>query len=129
MWAVFQVTTVVAAPLQDALDSFFAGPVADGADRLLAWVGLGESPVRGFVVDGLIAGVGMLLTFVPLMALMFLLLAVLEDSGYMARAAVVTDRLMGRLGLPGPSRFRLLPGRFHRPVRAHSLITGVFSAG
>jgi ferrous iron transport protein B len=110
MWAVFQVTTVVAAPLQDALDSFFAGPVADGADRLLAWVGLGESPVRGFVVDGLIAGVGMLLTFVPLMALMFLLLAVLEDSGYMARAAVVTDRLMGRLGLPGRAFLPLVVG-------------------
>jgi ferrous iron transport protein B len=66
--------------------------------------------VQGLVVDGLVAGVGMLLTFVPLMALMFLLLALLEDSGYLARAAVVTDRLMGRLGLPGRAFLPLVVG-------------------
>lgn len=110
MWAVFQVTTVVAAPLQDGLDALFTGPVSSVTDAALSAVGLGESPVRGFLVDGLIAGVGMLLTFVPLMALMFLLLAVLEDSGYLARAAVVTDRLMGRLGLPGRAFLPLVVG-------------------
>lgn len=110
MWAVFQITTTVAAPLQDALDGFFTGPVTDGAQSLLAAIGLGGTPVAGFVVDGLIAGVGMLLTFVPLMALMFLLLALLEDSGYMARAAVVTDRLMRRLGLPGQAFLPLVVG-------------------
>ena len=52
----------------------------------------------------------MLLTFVPLMALMFLLLALLEDSGYLARAAVVTDRLMSRLGLPGRAFLPLVVG-------------------
>ncbi|QQS00591.1 MAG: ferrous iron transport protein B [Austwickia sp.] len=110
MWLVFQITTTVAAPLQDALEGFFSGPVSDGARTLLAAVGLDETPVAGLVVDGLIAGVGMLLTFVPLMALMFLLLAVLEDSGYMARAAVVTDRLMRRLGLPGKAFLPLVVG-------------------
>lgn len=110
MWLVFQVTTTVAAPLQDALDSFFTGPVTDAATGLLGAIGLRETPVSGFVVDGLIAGVGMLLTFVPLMALMFLLLALLEDSGYMARAAVVTDRLMRRLGLPGQAFLPLVVG-------------------
>ena len=110
MWLVFQITTTVARPLQDALDGFFTGPVSDGARALLDAVGLGQGLVAGLVIDGLIAGVGMLLTFVPLMALMFLLLAVLEDSGYMARAAVVTDRSMRRLGLPGKAFLPLVVG-------------------
>jgi ferrous iron transport protein B len=110
MWVVFQLTTTVAAPLQDALDALVTGPLSSVAGRLVEAVGLGDTPVRGLVVDGVVAGVGMLLTFVPLMALMFLLLAVLEDSGYMARAAVVTDRLMGRLGLPGRAFLPLVVG-------------------
>ncbi len=110
MWVVFQVTTTVAAPLQDGLDQLFAGPVSDGVTWLLSLVGLDESWVQGLLVDGLVAGVGMLLTFTPLMALMFVLLALLEDSGYMARAAVVTDRLMGRLGLPGRAFLPLIVG-------------------
>jgi ferrous iron transport protein B len=110
MWGVFTITTRVAAPLQDALDSFFTGPVTAAAEGLLGALGLGGTLVEGFVVDGLIAGVGMLLTFVPLMAIMFALLSLLEDSGYMARAAVVTDRLMGRLGLPGRAFLPLVVG-------------------
>ncbi len=110
MWLVFVLTTTVAAPLQDGLDAFFGGPVTSAARWALGGVGLGGSLVEGFVVDGLIAGVGMLLTFVPLMAIMFLLLSLLEDSGYMARAAVVTDRLMARLGLPGRAFLPLVVG-------------------
>ncbi len=110
MWVVFQVTTAVAAPLQDGLDSFFTGPVSETAAALLGAVGLGGTWVEGLIVDGLIAGVGMLLTFVPLMALMFVLLSLLEDSGYMARAAVVTDRLMRRIGLPGKAFLPLVVG-------------------
>ena len=110
MWAVFQLTTTVAAPLQDMLDWFFTGPVTSVAVAILDAVGLGDTWVRGLVVDGLIAGVGMLLTFVPLMAIMFALLALLEDSGYMARAAVVTDRLMRAIGLPGRAFLPLIVG-------------------
>ena len=110
MWAVFQLTTTVAAPMQAALDRLFSGPVSSGAHRLLSLVGLGSGPVDGLVVDGLIAGVGILLSFVPLMAIMFVLLALLEDSGYLARAAVVTDRLMRRLGLPGRAFLPLIVG-------------------
>ena len=110
MWAVFEVTTVVAAPLQDFLDGLFTGPVTDGATWLFAALGLGGSWLEGLVVDGLVAGVGMLLTFVPLMTLMFVLLALLEDSGYLARAAVVTDRLMRSIGLPGRAFLPLIVG-------------------
>lgn len=110
MFVVFEVTTSVAAPFQDALDAFFAGPVTTGATVLLEAVGLGGSPVHGFVVNGLVAGVGMLLTFLPVMSLMFVLLSILEDSGYMARAAVVTDRMMRLIGLPGRAFLPLVVG-------------------
>lgn len=110
MWMVFQLTTAVAAPLQDFLDGLFAGPVTEAAMAGLGAIGLGGSWVEGLVVDGLIAGVGMLLTFVPLMTLMFVLLAVLEDSGYLSRAAVVTDRLMRSIGLPGRAFLPLIVG-------------------
>lgn len=110
MWLVFQATTTVAAPLQDILDVFFTGPVTTGAIALLSLVGLDGTWVEGFIVNGLIAGVGMLLTFVPLMAIMFILLSLLEDSGYMARAAVVTDRTMRAIGLPGRAFLPLVVG-------------------
>ncbi len=110
LWAVFELTTAVAAPLQEALDWFFTGPVTSAASALLASIGLGDSWVHGLVVDGLIAGVGMLLTFIPLMTIMFVLLALLEDSGYLARAAVVADRLMRAIGLPGRAFLPLIVG-------------------
>jgi ferrous iron transport protein B len=110
MWLVFEFTTTVAAPLQQALDWFFSGPVTSVAVAVLGVVGLADTWVEGFFVDGLIAGVGMLLTFVPLMAIMFALLALLEDSGYLARAAVVADRLMRAIGLPGRAFLPLIVG-------------------
>ncbi|WP_299137261.1 ferrous iron transport protein B [uncultured Corynebacterium sp.] len=106
MWAVFFITTTVAGPLQDGLEAFITGPVSDAARSLLPdhWL------VSGLLVDGLIGGVGMVLTFAPLLALMFLCLAVLEDSGYMARAAVVTDRVMRAIGLPGKAFIPIVVG-------------------
>lgn len=106
MWAVFFITTTVAGPLQDGLEAFITGPVSAAARSLLPdhWL------VSGLLVDGLIGGVGMVLTFAPLLALMFLCLAVLEDSGYMARAAVVTDRVMRAIGLPGKAFIPIVVG-------------------
>jgi ferrous iron transport protein B len=110
MWLVFQLTTTWAAPLIDGVDGFVAGPVTAAATAALAAVGLAGTWVEGFVVDGLIAGVGTVLTFVPLMAVMFVLLAILEDSGYLARAAVVADRVMRAVGLPGRAFVPLVVG-------------------
>ena len=106
MWLVFQITTTVAAPLQDGLEALFTGPISELAARALPDIGW----LQGLVIDGLIGGVGMVLTFAPLMALMFLCLAVLEDSGYMARAAVVADRVMRAMGLPGKAFIPLIVG-------------------
>lgn len=110
MWLVFQLTTAVAAPLQDGLDALFTGPIAGGTTAGLEALGIAHPLVVGLIVDGLITGVGTVLTFAPLMAIMFCLLALLEDSGYMARAAVVTDRLMRAIGLPGKAFLPLIVG-------------------
>ncbi|MFJ1865374.1 ferrous iron transport protein B [Streptomyces sp. NPDC088097] len=109
MWAVFQATTTLAKPLQDGLGDLVSGPVSGGAEGLLDTA---RAPgwLTGLLVDGLIAGVGQLLTFVPLMAIMFTLLALLEDSGYFARAAFVADRLMRSLRLPGRALLPLVVG-------------------
>lgn len=110
MWVVFQITTTVAAPIQDAVSGFFEGPLSDWTSSLLGLLHIDSSLVRGLLIDGLIVGVGTVLSFAPLMALMFLCLAVLEDSGYMARAAVVTDRVMKAIGLPGKAFIPIVVG-------------------
>ncbi|MER0001000.1 ferrous iron transport protein B [Corynebacterium sp. KPL4015] len=110
MWAVFFITTTVAGPMQDGLEALVTGPVSDAARAGLEAIGLDHWLISGLLVDGLIGGVGMVLTFAPLLALMFLCLAVLEDSGYMARAAVVTDRVMRSIGLPGKAFIPIVVG-------------------
>jgi ferrous iron transport protein B len=60
-----------------------------------------EGDLRSLVVDGMIGGVGGVLVFLPQICILFFFLSVLEDSGYLARAAFVMDRLMGKVGLPG----------------------------
>lgn len=110
MWLVFQATTTIASPLQDGLAKLITGPVADLVRAGLGAVGLAGSWLDGLLINGLIGGVGMVLSFVPLMAIMFTLLALLEDSGYLARAAVVTDRMMRTIGLPGQAFLPLVVG-------------------
>ena len=109
MWLVFQITTTVAAPLQDGLEGLVTGPITDWARAGLEAIRMPQV-ITGLIVDGLIAGVGALMPFIPLMTLMFILLAILEDSGYMARAAVVADRLMRWIGLPGKAFLPLIVG-------------------
>ncbi|MBK4145148.1 ferrous iron transport protein B [Corynebacterium macginleyi] len=110
MWAVFFITTTVAGPMQDGLEALVSGPVSDAVRAGLEAISLDHWLITGLLVDGLIGGVGMVLTFAPLLALMFLCLAVLEDSGYMARAAVVTDRVMRSIGLPGKAFIPIVVG-------------------
>jgi ferrous iron transport protein B len=109
MWGVFEATTAVAAPLQNVVQDVFDGPVSGDAGWVLDLV---HAPdwLTGLVQNGLISGVGQLVSFAPLMAIMFVLLAVLEDSGYMARAAFVVDRLMRLIGLPGKAFLPIIVG-------------------
>ena len=110
MWGVFVATTRLAAPLQGGLAAVLDGPIKRGTGAALDDVGLHGGILRGFVLDGLISGVGQVLTFVPLMVIMFVLLALLEDSGYLARAAFVVDRMMRLIGLPGRAFLPLIVG-------------------
>ncbi|HET8644608.1 MAG TPA: ferrous iron transporter B, partial [Vicinamibacteria bacterium] len=73
--------------------------VAGLGERVATWLPAGDA--NSFLVDGVIAGVGGVLVFLPQICLLFFLLSLLEDSGYLARAAFVMDRLMGKVGLPG----------------------------
>ena len=98
----FQAIFAWATPAMDAIN----GLVAAGGDR----VGEALPPglFRDFLVDGVIAGVGAVVIFLPQIMLLFALLSTLENLGYMARAAFVVDRLMGRIGLEGRSFVALL---------------------
>lgn len=106
LWAVFQGTTTVAAPLQDLLDQLINVRIGEFVSGLVG----SNTLINGLLVDGLIAGVGTLLTFLPVMTIMFFFLSFLEDSGYMARAAVVADRIMRMAGLPGRAILPMLVG-------------------
>jgi ferrous iron transport protein B len=71
---------------------------------------LGAGPLRDLIEQGLIAGVGNVLTFVPQIALLFVFIGLLEDSGYLARVAFVIDRVMSRIGLHGKAFVPMLSG-------------------
>lgn len=76
-----------------------------------ALVGAGVNPVvQSLVIDGIFAGVGSMLSFLPLIVVLFLLLSMLEDSGYMARVAFVMDKVLRRFGLSGRSFVPMLVG-------------------
>ncbi|MCE2455341.1 MAG: ferrous iron transporter B [Gemmatimonadetes bacterium] len=101
---VFQAIFAWAAPLMDLVDR------AVGASG--AWLdsSLPESWFSSLLVDGVWAGVGAVVIFLPQILVLFLFLGVLEDSGYLARAATIADRLMYRIGLQGRAFLPLLSG-------------------
>ncbi|NKB70399.1 MAG: ferrous iron transport protein B [Candidatus Latescibacteria bacterium] len=92
----------------------WAGPLMDGIEGgfalLGAWIGgmMAEGALRSLVVDGVIGGVGGVLIFLPQIVLLFLFIALLEDCGYMARAALLMDRFLTSCGLSGKSFIPLL---------------------
>ena len=91
-----------------------AGPLMEAIDGLFGYVGgalarvMPEGPIQSLVVNGVVAGVGAVLIFLPQIVILFLFIALLEDCGYMARAAFLLDRWMGLLGLHGKSFIPLL---------------------
>lgn len=83
-----------------------------GVKLLGEWVGdaMSEGPLRDLIVDGIIAGVGGVIVFLPQIVILYLFISLLEDSGYMARAAFIMDKLMHRMGLHGKSFIPLIMG-------------------
>ena len=112
LFTVFQATTTLASPMQDWIDVAFRGWCTSGLDWLLGLFGVAWRGgwVRSLLVDGVLDGVITVLTFIPVMGIMFLLLSILEDSGYMARAAFVMDRAMRALGLDGRAFLPIIVG-------------------
>jgi ferrous iron transport protein B len=102
MFVVFQAIFTGARPLMDAID---AGKdwLAEGVRRLLP-----AGPLASLLADGVIGGVGSVLVFLPQIVILFGFIAVLEDCGYMARAAFLMDKLMSRCGLSGKSFIPML---------------------
>lgn len=106
MWALFQLATSVATPLMDGVEYLINDQLAGFVRDVLP----GPVWLQGFVADGVLAGVGTVLSFAPLMGLMFLAIAFLEDSGYLARAAFMADRAMRAIGLDGRAMLPLIVG-------------------
>lgn len=104
MAVVFQAIFSWAAPLQGVIESGI-GLLARGVEALLP-----AGDLRSLLVNGVLGGAGSVLAFVPQIAILFLFIGFLEDSGYMARAAFVMDRLMRRVGLHGRSFIPMISG-------------------
>lgn len=104
---IFWLTYAVGAPLQEWLDTVIVGGAAD-----LANAALNGAPhwLTSLVVDGIIGGVGTVLTFLPILIIFFASFGFVEDVGYMARAAYVVDRFMHLMGLHGKSFLPLFLG-------------------
>ncbi|MDR2535264.1 MAG: ferrous iron transport protein B [Treponema sp.] len=104
LWSVFQLTFMLGEYPMLALESFFSA-LSNGLNTAL-----GDTLLRSLVVDGVIGGVGGVLSFVPLIVILFFLLSILEDTGYMSRAAFATDKLLHAFGLHGQSIFPMMLG-------------------
>lgn len=108
MWAVFSISQTYLGPL-------FADILVAGVDKVYAFVegllGANVSPLlSSILLDGIIGGVGAVIGFLPLIMVLFFLIALLEDSGYMARIAVIMDRFFKKIGLSGKSIIPMIIG-------------------
>jgi ferrous iron transport protein B len=96
-------------PLSDLLDGFITGTLSNTLENLLN--AAGASPfIHSLILDGIVAGVGGVLVFVPQIFILFFFISLLEDSGYMARVALVMDRLMEAVGLNGKAFIPMMIG-------------------
>ncbi len=107
MYLVFHLTFTLGDPLMGWIENLFGwlGGTIEGW-----WPAGSESLLKSLLIDGIIGGVGGVVVFLPNILLLFLAIAVLEDSGYMARAAFIMDRVMHKIGLHGKSFIPMLIG-------------------
>ena len=109
MYVVFRLVIDVSSPFLDWTDAVINGPIANGMRFLLNLLPL-PAWIHSLVIDGIVAGVGGVLVFVPGLLILYFFLALLEDSGYMSRAAFVMDRFMRIVGLHGKSFIPMILG-------------------
>ena len=96
-------------PLSDALDAFLTGPVTVGFEKVLTAINASDF-IHALIIEGLVAGVGGVLVLVPQIFILFFFISLLEDSGYMARVALVMDRIMESVGLNGKAFIPMMIG-------------------
>ncbi len=95
---------------------WLAKPIMDGVDNLFSWLngvassGLGNNWFSSLISDGIISGAGSVLVFVPQIIILFVILGLLEDTGYLARGAMLIDRPLSKIGLNGRSFVPMLSG-------------------
>ena len=110
LYVLFHVTfNWIGAPLSDLLGAFIEGPISTGVVFVLTQLGA-SGFIQDLLIDGVIAGVGGVLVFVPQIFVLFFFISFLEDSGYMARVAIVMDRFMQMVGLNGKSFIPMIIG-------------------
>lgn len=110
MYLTFKLTFEwVGSPLSDLLDDFINGPLRQVITSVLTAVGATDF-IQALILDGIIAGVGGVLVFVPQIFMLFLIISFIEDSGYMARIATVMDKLMESIGLNGKAFIPMIIG-------------------
>lgn len=109
MWLLFKLTFDLSSPFSDWLDAMTSGPFKRWTTAIMNGIGAPDWTVS-LINDGVIAGVGSVLVFVPVIFAMMFFITFLEGSGYMARAAFVMDRAMHAIGLHGKSFIPMLLG-------------------
>lgn len=110
MWLIFQTTfTWIGTTLSDQLDAFISGPLSEWIKSVMNTLHI-TSFLQDLITDGIIAGVGSVLVFVPQIVVLFFFISLLEDSGYMARIAVLMDKTMESIGLSGKSFIPMIIG-------------------
>ena len=104
MWVMFEATFVLGAYPMEWIEH--------GVGALGAWLGkiMADGPLKDLVVDGIIGGVGGVIVFLPNFLILNLFISLMEDSGYMARAAFIMDKIMHKIGLHGKSFIPLVMG-------------------
>src|SRR5512141_177683 len=109
MYIVFRLVIDVSSPFLDWMDAVINGPIAHWLSLMLDLLRV-PSWIHSLLIDGIVAGVGGVLVFVPGLLILYFFLALLEDSGYMSRAAFVMDRFMRIVGLHGKSFIPMILG-------------------
>jgi ferrous iron transport protein B len=109
MYFMFRLVIDVSAPFLDWIDAVITGPVSSWLSSILSFLSA-PAWLSSLVIDGIVAGVGGVLVFVPGLLVLYFFLALLEDSGYMSRAAFVMDRFMRIVGLHGKSFIPMILG-------------------
>jgi ferrous iron transport protein B len=107
MWLVFKLTFYWSAPISDFIDSIFGELLPELVSKYLSFL---PDFVISLINDGVLAGVGAVMVFLPVLGILYLLMSILEDTGYMARAAALWDNFMRLFGLSGASVIPMILG-------------------